>query len=427
MQNHKNIITTPKAQKQSKFHRFCIVMAVGIFVFFVLSSDSLGATNAKTTTTKSTLAKSVQTKTPQSSKSSRITDEEIGMLILPKDFKNSQANPSELMQAQDERLKDKSIDVKIAFYRSLLEINGVRVTPIYKDSDYIEMYFPNKSLDEKKAIAHKYMRARKKSGFFVGLSAASAGITQTYADGKYNRQNSVGSTDNGVFIPEITGALKSSVDFPLVARSVFVAFGGSGGYQNFFNLYFGSRIYGDVLIGGGNLSMESKEVGTKNVGSFFYMLGGLNADLLAEMPLSVFGVKHRFWREVALGGYFGINIGVMFLTDKANDEMQNFLKAGVTKSANVLWNYQVQVDYGLNAGLSFSLGILGKIEAGAKIPLDVLGLPSELRLGIESPASYNVTTKDSQNQDKIISKEILSKDIAFKRTPIFLVNYIKVF
>ena len=418
MQNHATIITTLKTQKQSKFHRFCIAMIVAIFAF---SSDSLGATNANTTPTKST-----QTKSPKSNKSSRITDEEIGMLILPKDFKNSKANPSELMQAQDERLKDKSLDVKIAFYRSLLEINGVRVTPIYKDSDYIEMYFPNKSLEEKKAIAHKYMRARKKSGFFVGLSAASAGITQTYADGKYNTQNSVGNTNNGVFTPDTTGALDSSVDFPLVARSVFVAFGGNVGYQNFFNLYFGSRIYGDVLIGGGNLSMKKQNqtnttnatnttnVGEKSVGSFFYMLGGLNADLLAEMPLSVFGVKHRFWREVALGGYFGINIGVMFLTDKANDEMQNFIKTGVTKSANVLWNYQVQVDYGLNAGLSFSLGILGKIEAGAKIPLSVLGLPSELRLGIESPANYG-------------DKEILSKDISFARTPIFLVNYIKVF
>ena len=161
MQNHSNIITTLQTLKQSKFNRFCVVMlaVIGAFGF----SDSFGATN----NAKTTQSKSMQAKQPKSSKSSRITDEEIGMLILPKDFKNSQANPSELMQAQDERLKDKSLDVKIAFYRSLLEINGVRVTPIYKDSDYIETYFPNKSLVEKKAIAHKYMRARKKSGFFL--------------------------------------------------------------------------------------------------------------------------------------------------------------------------------------------------------------------------------------------------------------------
>lgn len=350
----------------------------------------------------------------QAKKSSRITDEEIAMLILPKDFKNSQVNPSALMNAQDERLKDKSLDVKIAFYRSLLEINGVKVEPIYSQSEYIQKHFAGKTLEQKKAIAHRYMRAGNKSGVFIGASMASAGITQTYTDGKYNNQNNVGDTTNG-FTPDMTGALDSSLDSPLIARSVFVAFGGNVGYQNFSNLYFGSRIYVDMLMGGGNLSMRKQEQGSaKSVGSFFYMLGGLNADLLGELPLSLLGVKHRFWREVALGGYFGLNIGVMLLTDKANSELDSFIKAGVTKSENVLWNYQIQVDYGLNMGLSLSLGILGKLEVGAKVPLSVLGLPSELRLGIESPANYG-------------DKEILSKDIAFSRTPIFVASYIKVF
>ena len=359
--------------------------------------------------------KSPKSQAKKSSKSSRITDEEIAMLILPKDFKNNQVNPSELMSAQDERLKDKSIDVKIAFYRSLLEINGIKVEPIYSQSEYIQRHFAGKTLEQKKEIARKYMRAGNKSGIFIGASVASASITQTYADGKYNTQNSVGTTANGVFTPDMTGALDSSIDSALIARSVFVASGGSAGYQNFYNLYFGSRIYVDVLIGGGNLSMKKQGQGsTKSVGSFFYMLGGLNADLLGELPLSLFGVKQRFWREVALGGYFGLNIGVMLLTDKANSELDSFIKAGVTKSANVLWNYQIQVDYGLNMGLSLSLGILGKVEVGAKVPLSVLGLPSELRLGIESPASYG-------------SKEILSKDISFSRTPIFIASYIKVF
>lgn len=350
----------------------------------------------------------------QAKKSSRITDEEIAMLILPKDFKNSQVNPSALMNAQDERLKDKSLDVKIAFYRSLLEINGVKVEPIYSQSEYIQKHFAGKTLEQKKAIAHRYMRAGNKSGVFIGASMASAGITQTYTDGKYNNQNNVGDTTNG-FTPDMTGALDSSLDSPLIARSVFVAFGGNVGYQNFSNLYFGSRIYVDMLMGGGNLSMRKQEQGSaKSVGSFFYMLGGLNADLLGELPLSLLGVRHRFWREVALGGYFGLNIGVMLLTDKANSELDSFIKAGVTKSENVLWNYQIQVDYGLNMGLSLSLGILGKLEVGAKVPLSVLGLPSELRLGIESPANYG-------------DKEILSKDIAFSRTPIFVASYIKVF
>ena len=419
MQNLKNLFAS--------VGRFCVYACIIVAILCLTSLNA--APKNKISTTLPT-----KQKQPKSSKSSRITDEEIGMLILPKDFKNNQINPNELMQAQDERLKDKSLDVKIAFYRSLLEINGIQIKPIYRQSEYIEEHFANKTLEEKKAIAHKYMRSSKKSGFFVGLSAASAGITQTYADGKYNMQNDVYTTikdsnGNDTQVVETTGALDSSVDSPLVVRSVFVAFGGSVGYQNFFNLYFGSRIYGDVLIGGGNLSMESSSnnTGSKSVGTFFYMLGGLNADLLAEMPLSVFGVKQRFWREVALGGYFGINIGVMLLSDKANNGLDSFMKAGATKGANVLWNYQVQVDYGLNMGLSLSLGVLGKFEFGAKVPLDVLGLPSELRLGIESPASHNVPTKDTQNQDKIISKELLSKDITFRRTPIFLINYIKVF
>ena len=384
-------------------------LMLGIICVVFLLSNALAAPP------KSPPAKSPKSQAKKTSKSSRITDEEIAMLILPKDFKNSQVNPSALMNAQDERLKDKSLDVKIAFYRSLLEINGIKVEPIYSQSEYIQKHFAGKTLEQKKEIARKYMRAGNKSGIFIGASVASASITQTYADGKYNTQNSVGTTTNGVFTPDMTGALDSSLDSPLIARSVFVASGGNVGYQNFYNLYFGSRIYVDVLIGGGNLSMRKQGQGSaKSVGSFFYMLGGLNADLLGELPLSLLGVKQRFWREVALGGYFGLNIGVMLLTDKANSELDSFIKAGVTKSENVLWNYQIQVDYGLNMGLSLSLGILGKLEVGAKVPLSVLGLPSELRLGIESPANYG-------------NKEILSKDIAFSRTPIFVASYIKVF
>lgn len=384
-------------------------LMLGIICVVFLLSNALAAPP------KSPPAKSPKSQAKKSSKSSRITDEEIAMLILPKDFKNSQVNPSALMNAQDERLKDKSLDVKIAFYRSLLEINGIKVEPIYSQSEYIQKHFAGKTLEQKKEIARKYMRAGNKSGIFIGASVASASITQTYADGKYNTQNSVGTTTSGVFTPDMTGALDSSLDSPLIARSVFVASGGNVGYQNFYNLYFGSRIYVDVLIGGGNLSMRKQGQGSaKSVGSFFYMLGGLNADLLGELPLSLLGVKQRFWREVALGGYFGLNIGVMLLTDKANSELDSFIKAGVTKSENVLWNYQIQVDYGLNMGLSLSLGILGKLEVGAKVPLSVLGLPSELRLGIESPANYG-------------NKEILSKDIAFSRTPIFVASYIKVF
>lgn len=392
-------------KKRTILHKLSLQnLVLGIICVVFLLSNALAAP-----------AKSPKSQAKKSSKSSRITDEEIAMLILPKDFKNSQVNPSALMNAQDERLKDKSLDVKIAFYRSLLEINGIKVEPIYSQSEYIQKHFAGKTLEQKKVIAHKYMRAGNKSGIFIGASVASAGITQTYADGKYNTQNSVGTTKDGVFSPDMTGALDSSLDSPLIARSVFVASGGNVGYQNFYNLYFGSRIYVDVLIGGGNLSMRKQGQGSaKSVGSFFYMLGGLNADLLGELPLSLLGVKQRFWREVALGGYFGLNIGVMLLTDKENSELDSFIKAGVTKSENVLWNYQIQVDYGLNMGLSLSLGILGKLEVGAKVPLSVLGLPSELRLGIESPAKYG-------------NKEILSKDIAFSRTPIFVASYIKVF
>lgn len=397
-------------KKRTILHKLSLQnLMLGIICVVFLLSNALAAPP------KSPPAKSPKSQAKKSSKSSRITDEEIAMLILPKDFKNSQVNPSALMNAQDERLKDKSLDVKIAFYRSLLEINGIKVEPIYSQSEYIQKHFAGKTLEQKKEIARKYMRAGNKSGIFIGASVASASITQTYADGKYNTQNSVGTTTNGVFTPDMTGALDSSLDSPLIARSVFVASGGNVGYQNFYNLYFGSRIYVDVLIGGGNLSMRKQGQGSaKSVGSFFYMLGGLNADLLGELPLSLLGVKQRFWREVALGGYFGLNIGVMLLTDKANSELDSFIKAGVTKSENVLWNYQIQVDYGLNMGLSLSLGILGKLEVGAKVPLSVLGLPSELRLGIESPANYG-------------NKEILSKDIAFSRTPIFVASYIKVF
>ena len=82
-----------------------------------------------------------------------------------------------------------------------------------------------------------------------------------------------------------------------------------------------------------------------------------------------------------------------------------------------MWNYQLQVDYGFNAGISFSYSRY-KLDIGAKVPLDKLGLPSELRLGLESPATY----EREDNPDDRAS--LVSKDIVFKRSPIFIVSFI---
>lgn len=330
---------------------------------------------------------------------------------------NKRIQARDILRAQSEALQGKSVDEKIKHYENLLLDNGITPKPTpYKESDYIEWRFSDRSQSKKHNLSKRYTLADQKSGAFASITLGRADIDQTYIDGLYNRTNNVPAdntdsstcNDNDKSGCKTTGVFINRADGIKIASTLW-AFGGGFGYQKFFNPYFGTRLYGDGL-----LSTGSEKIDNEVVGDFWYILGGMNIDLLGDIPLKPF-THSRFFEKLSIGGYVGINIGVMLLFDKANENLIKYTNNYTSK--DVLWNYQLQVDYGFNAGISFSYSRY-KLDIGAKVPLDKLGLPSELRLGLESPATY----EREDNPDDRAS--LVSKDIVFKRSPIFIVSFI---
>lgn len=226
----------------------------------------------------------------------------------------------------------------------------------------------------------------KKDGFFLAINGGFGIVTNSYEDGKYNRENKVqGAVNTGVLIPKFITA----ASLPL--------FGGKLGYQNFFNNYFGVRLYGDVLIGSGVLKSNGKRVGSTT-----YMLGGLNLDLLADYPLG-----SRF--DIGLFGGFGF--GLMLLGDEAKN-INSLLLDKRFSSSNILWRNLLEVDYAFNVGLALTYLKKHRFEFMAKIPITFL------RLGLEKPALYTSLTEE---------KILTSKDIDFSRSSYFVFSYIYVF
>ncbi len=331
------------------------------------------------------------------------------------------------------------LDEQIQYYKELLKENDIEPIKLYPDSDYIEYRFKDAPAAKKKNLSKYYTIADKKTGAFSSIMLGFGTIRNSYEDGKYNTANNVTSNLDDSAIAT-SGVLQS----PLNIDSTLFSFGGGFGYQNFFNPYFGSRLYGDGLF-----STGSEKINGEKVGTFYYILGGMNADLLFDVPLALFS-KNRFLRNINVGAYFGVNIGVMLLFDQSNDKLRNYTFNGIylqtdTKrythsdfeSQNVLWRYQLQVDYGVNFGFSITIAERNKIEFGAKIPMSVFGLPSELRLGLEKPATYTgtLTTETIKNPpsnyEGPISEEksetLVSKDITFTRSPIYLISFIRLF
>lgn len=347
-------------------------------------------------------------------------------------------------------LTEQQLDDEIKLYKEKLQQNQIKPIQPYKHSPYIENRFQEESQsapkqsptqkliapllgeetitkEQKAKLSQYYTLADKKKGMFFSVSLGGLGLTNAYSDGRYSRSNNVIDTSNEDAICSnsdksgcsISGIFKSpnsgwysgdgsnySDNFLNVESSLFV-FGGEIGYQSFFNPYFGSRIYGNGLFSTG----EEKINGNK-VGSLYYILGGINADLLFDLPLSLF-IKHNFWKNFTLGTHFGVNIGVMLLWDSASEGIKQCLNDSYV-SKNVLWQRQLQVDYGINVGFNIGFDEKNKLEFNARIPMSVFGLPSELRLGIEQTASYN-------------GVELDTNDIVFTRTPIYLVSYIRLF
>ena len=248
-------------------------------------------------------------------------------------------------------------------------------------------------------------KKRSKNGLFIGVMGAIGSVQNSYEDGKYNAINSVQGAHN-------TGVLQNFSD-----SSLLFMFGGKIGYQNFFIPYFGTRIYGDLLAGGGRTYR-----GDKLIGATQYALGGLNLDLMGE-----YKIKEGY----EIGGFVGFGFGVMLLSDKLASPQSVLLRAASTifddgsgakpigsaqSKGNILWKNLLQVDYTFNVGVSFALFNRHRFELGVKIPV------TYLKLGLESPATYRVSTNKG---DKEVS--LKSGDLSFKRTSYVTLSYIYLF
>lgn len=348
-----------------------------------------------------------------------------------KTIENKRVDIIDIMRAHERDIRDKSTEEKILYYQHLLEANHIPVRSMpYKSQDYIEARFIDEPESKRMKHAKSYSIADRKSGAFSGVMLGVANLTQNYQDGLYNRTNNVPKDEAGFVCTDIDkSGCKTSGIFLNATRpgginleSNLFVFGGGFGYQKFFTPYFGTRLYGD-----GMLSTGSEKIDGEIVGSLWYVLGGMNVDLLAEVPFSLF-VKNGFFKESAIGVYGGLSIGVMLLFDKADENLKKHLAttpSGTYQSKDILWNYLLQVDYGFNLGFSFSISPRYKVDLGAKVPMSVVGLPSELRLGLESTATYGDGSKDNLGNPELDS--IVSKDIIIKRTPTYYVSFIMLF
>lgn len=331
--------------------------------------------------------------------------------------------------------KEADLDMQIQKAKERLKQYEINQDKIYPNSNYIESRFKDgqnnsplfaiigeeSATQEKKlALSKMYSKADQKSGAYFSLLVGFGKFTDAYSDGRYSRLNNIpglnGICDNtdksgcslsGVLKPSVGNDWNQNPDDLIITSNLF-SFGGGFGYQKFFNEYFGSRIYGD-----GMLSFGAEKIKNDKVGDFYYILGGMNADLMLELPLYKFVPKQPIVRDFAFGIYAGISIGVMLLFDEANNNLKKYMaRPELYKNGNsVLWDYLLQVDYGVNLGFSISYLNIHRIDLGAKIPMDRFGLPSSLRLGLENPASYG-------------GIELVSKDIEFSRSPIYMISYI---
>ncbi|MCQ2645954.1 outer membrane protein, partial [Helicobacter pylori] len=175
------------------------------------------------------------------------------------------------------------------------------------------------------------------------------------------------------------------------------------GYQKYFVPYFGTRFYGDLLLGGGVLKEDASK---QSVGSFIYVLGAVNTDLLFDMPLD-FKTKKHF-----LGVYAGFGIGLMLYQDKPNQNGRNLVVGGYS-SPNFLWKSLIEVDYTFNVGVSLTLYRKHRLEIGTKLPI------SYLRMGVEEGALY----QNKEDDERLL----ISANNQFKRSSFLLVNYAFIF
>ncbi|MGT0089486.1 outer membrane beta-barrel protein [Helicobacter pylori] len=285
--------------------------------------------------------------------------------------------------------ENQQLDEKINNLKQQLTEKGVSPKEINKDKfeeEYIDRSYPKISSKKKEKLLKSFSIANDRSGVFLGGGYAYGELNLSYQGEMLDRY--------GANAPS---AFKNNININAPVSMISVKFG----YQKYFVPYFGTRFYGDLLLGGGAL----KEKALKQ-GSFFYVLGAVNTDLLFDMPLD-FKTKKHF-----LGVYAGFGIGLMLYQDKPNQNGRDLVVGGYS-SPNFLWKSLIEVDYTFNVGVSLTLYRKHRLEIGTKLPI------SYLRMGVEEGAIY----QNKEDDERLL----VSANNQFKRSSFLLVNYAFIF
>ncbi|WQY58610.1 outer membrane protein [Helicobacter pylori] len=287
--------------------------------------------------------------------------------------------------------ENQQLDEKINHLKRQLTEKGVSPKEMDKDKfeeEYLERTYPKISSKKRKKLLKSFSIADDKSGVFLGGGYAYGELNLSYQGEMLDRYGANASS-----------AFKSNININAPVSMISVKFG----YQKYFVPYFGTRFYGDLLLGGGVLK---ENVLKQSVGSFIYVLGAVNTDLLFDMPLD-FKTKKHF-----LGVYAGFGIGLMLYQDKPNQNGRNLVMGGYS-SPNFLWKSLIEVDYTFNVGVSLTLYRKHRLEIGTKLPI------SYLRMGVEEGAIY----QNKENDERLL----ISANNQFKRSSFLLVNYAFIF
>ncbi|UOS16889.1 outer membrane protein [Helicobacter pylori] len=285
--------------------------------------------------------------------------------------------------------ENQQLDKQINNLKQQLTEKGVSPKEINKDKfeeEYIDRSYPKISSKKKEKLLKSFSIADDKSGVFLGGGYAYGELNLSYQGEMLDRY--------GANAPS---AFKNNININAPVSMISVKFG----YQKYFVPYFGTRFYGDLLLGGGAL----KENALKQ-GSFIYVLGAMNTDLLFDMPLD-FKTKKHF-----LGVYAGFGIGLMLYQDKPNQNGRDLVVGGYS-SPNFLWKSLIEVDYTFNVGVSLTLYRKHRLEIGTKLSI------SYLRMGVEEGAIYH----NKEDDERLL----VSANNQFKRSSFLLVNYAFIF
>ncbi len=287
--------------------------------------------------------------------------------------------------------ENQQLDEKINHLKQQLTEKGVSPKEMDKDKfeeEYLERTYPKISSKKRKKLLKSFSIADDKSGVFLGGGYAYGELNLSYQGEMLDRYGANASS-----------AFKNNININAPVSMISVKFG----YQKYFVPYFGTRFYGDLLLGGGVLKEDASK---QSVGSFIYVLGAVNTDLLFDMPLD-FKTKKHF-----LGVYAGFGIGLMLYQDKPNQNGRNLVVGGYS-SPNFLWKSLIEVDYTFNVGVSLTLYRKHRLEIGTKLPI------SYLRMGVEEGALY----QNKEDDERLL----VSANNQFKRSSFLLVNYAFIF